>query len=298
MGYYIGVLRLICINLIEVTGFVLLAGWTGIFSLGHAGFVAIGAYTCAFLTLKCHIFWPLAVLLAGFISGGISWLIGKPTLKLKSGYFAIASMGFGESIRLIIENVDAVGGARGLAGIPNTYSSIYSVLVYLLLGLFIMIRIRNSRFGRKFFAVRDDALAAEAMGIDTARVRETALFISAVYCGVGGALYGSYMTYLQPAMFNTDMSSTMSTWVVFGGLGSLSGGLIATAVLTILTESFRAFSMYRMFFYGLALVIIIRVRPQGLLGSWELTPDNLRQLAASFRHKWEDRRQARNGGKR
>ncbi len=278
MAYYLGVLRLVLINMIEVTGFVLLAGWTGVFSLGHAGFVAIGAYTFSTLVLKMGIPWPIAIICAGMFAGFISFIIGKPSLKLKAGYFAIASMGFGETIRLILENLDWLGGPRGLTGIARKFSALPIILVIFIIGLIVMINIRNSRFGRSFFAIRDDTLAAEAMGIDTARTKETALFISAVYCGVGGALYASYMTYLQPAMFNTDMSSTMSTWVVFGGLGSLTGGLVAAFVLTALTESFRVFALYRMFFYGLALVLIIALRPQGLFGTWEMTPSNLNML--------------------
>ena len=130
--------------------------------------------------------------------------------------------------------------------------------------------------------------SAEAMGIHTAKAKETALIISAIYCGIGGGFYASYMGYIQPAMFSGDMSSYLSTWVVFGGLGSLTGGVLATAILTGLTEAFRTLSQYRMFFYGIALVLIISLRPKGVFGTWELTPANIRKL---FRRKGQEKKE-------
>jgi branched-chain amino acid transport system permease protein len=276
--YYIGVLRLIMINMIEVTGYVLLAGWTGIFSLGHAGFVAVGAYTSSLLIMRVGIPWPLAVACGGLTAGMVSLPIGLASLRLKAGYFAICSLAFGETIRLILANSESIGGSRGIPGVPTSHSTLPIILAVLVAGLFIVIRIKGSKFGRQFVAVRDDALAASAMGINTPRVKQTALAISAVYCGVGGAFYASYLAFIQPSIFSSTMSSALSTFVVFGGLGSLTGGLLGAFVITALTESFRAFASYRLFFYGLALVIIIALRPSGILGTWELTPDSIRRL--------------------
>jgi len=264
--------------MIQATGYVLLAGWTGIFSLGHAGFVAIGAYVSTFLIIKSGFPWFIAVFIGGIAAGACSWVIGKASLKLKMGYFAIASLGLGETIRLIIENVEAIGGPRGITGIPGSFSEWYILLVFMICGVIIIVNIKNSKFGRSFLAIRDDALAAENMGINTAKNKEAALVISAIYCGISGAFYASFMSYIQPAMFSADMSSYMSTWVVFGGLGSLTGGLFSTFLLTAITESFRSLALYRMFFYGIALVFIIVVRPNGLFGTFELTPASVKVI--------------------
>jgi branched-chain amino acid transport system permease protein len=269
--YYIGVLTLITINIIEVTGYVLLAGFTGIFSLGHAGFIAIGAYVCSLLIIKLHVPWIISLLVAGASAGFVSLLIGKPSLRLKAGYFAIASMGFGESVRLILENIEYTGGPRGLTSIPRTMSAYPIVLITAIVGIIVIRNIRHSRFGRSFLSVRDDALAAEAMGIDTEKTRILSLMISAIYCGIGGAFYASFMSFIQPAMFDMNKSSELSTYVVFGGLGSLTGGIVAAFILTAIPEFFRPFAMWRMFFYGLALVLTISLRPQGLIGQWELS---------------------------
>lgn len=293
MNYYIGVLQLILINMIEITGYVLLCGWTGIFSLGHAGFIAVGAYVCSLLVMRLGVPWIVGVIAGGVAAGIVSIPIGKASLRLKAGYFAICSMAFGETIKLIINNMERIGGSRGIPGVPTFYSKIPYLLVTAVLGIYVMIRIRNSKFGRQCVAVRDDALAASAMGVNVARVKETALFISAIYCGVGGAFYASYISFIQPSIFSSAMSSALSTWAVFGGLGSLTGGLLGTFIITAITESFRAFADYRMFFYGLALVVMIALRPTGLIGTWELTPKNIKKLLS--RKESRRKREAKNG---
>ena len=285
--YYLGVLRLILINMIETTGYVLLSGWTGIFSLGHAGFIAVGAYTSSLLIMRAGLPWSLAIILGGLAAGIVSIPIGKASLRLKAGYFAICSLALGETIRLILNNLEVIGGSRGIPGVPTHFANIYSILIVFIIGLIIMINLRRSKFGRQCVAVRDDALAAEAMGINTARVKEISLFISAVYCGIGGAFYASYLSFIQPSSFSSAMSSALSTWVVFGGLGSLTGGLLGTFIITAITETFRAFADYRMFFYGLALVVIIAIRPRGLIGTWELTPGNVKGLIKKVSAKRE-----------
>lgn len=278
MSYLDGVLRLISINMISSIGFIMLAGWVGIFGLGHAGFIAIGAYVGSLTMMKLNLPWFLALLLGGIVAGIAAYLVGRPTLRLKPVYFTVASMALGETIRLTLDNLDFLGGSRGVTGIPIEFATLPNILIVVVLGVIVAVNIRHSKFGRSYVAIRDDALAAEHMGIKVARVKTTVFVISAIYCGVGGGFYAAYMTYIRPAMFSADMSSYLSTWAIFGGLGSLIGGLFGTFFLTALTESFRAFATYRMLFYGIALVIIIAIRPQGVFGTWELTPANLKKV--------------------
>ena len=277
MGYSSGIITLLAINCIASLGVSLFTGFTGIYTLGHAGYMVIGAYTAAILTVQFNLHFVLAILAGGLFAMVCAYLIGLPTLKLAGDYYTIASLGLGEAIRLIIENWESVTrGARGYPGIDN-YTTLPVVLTFFFVMTFGMFYLVNSRYGRAFKACRDDYVAASLLGFNTARCRVLSLAVSGFYCGVAGALLAGFISFIQPVMFDMAKSTELVSVVVLGGLGSMSGCLIGTAILTLVTELFRPISKYRMLIYGLVLVLVMILRPEGLMGTNELTPDYLKK---------------------
>ena len=269
-GYQEGIVILLCINCIAAMGVSLLTGFTGIFTLGHAAYMALGAYTAAILTVRYGIHWLPAIVAGGLVAVAVAWMIGMPTLRLTGDYYAIASIGLGEAIRLILENWQSfTRGARGFPGIDSYTTRGVAVTFFTVLTL-LTFNLIDSRLGREFKASRDDRLAASLMGFNTTASRMKALLISAFYCGVSGALLGGYMNFIQPSMFDMMKSTELTAVVVFGGLGSRSGTLLGSAIVTSVMEYFRDISQYRMLIYGLLLVVIMVVRPEGLLGDREI----------------------------
>ena len=269
-GYQEGIIILLCINCIAAMGVSLLTGFTGIFTLGHAAYMALGAYTAAILTVRYGIHWLPAIVAGGLVAVAVAWMIGMPTLRLTGDYYAIASIGLGEAIRLILENWQSfTRGARGFPGIDSYTTRGVAVACFTVLTL-LTFNLIDSRLGREFKASRDDRLAASLMGFNTTASRMKSLLISAFYCGVSGALLGGYMNFIQPSMFDMMKSTELTAVVVFGGLGSMSGTLLGSAIVTSVMEYFRDISQYRMLIYGLLLVVIMVVRPEGLLGDREI----------------------------
>ncbi|MDR1481338.1 MAG: branched-chain amino acid ABC transporter permease [Synergistaceae bacterium] len=281
-GYAAGIVTLLAINCIAAMGVSLFTGFTGIFTLGHAGYMAVGAYAAAISIARLHMPWALAIVAGGILAMIVAYLIGLPTLKLVGDYYTIASLGLGEAIRLIIENWSSVTrGARGYPGIPGFTSMPVAVgfLVVMAIGMFFLI---NSNYGRAFKACRDDYIAASLLGFNTSRYRVFSLAISGFYCGVAGALLAGFMLFIQPVMFDMAKSTELVSTVVFGGLGSMSGCLLGTAILTLVTELFRPISQYRMLIYGLVLVMVMVLRPEGLMGTKELTVGYFKDILAWF----------------
>jgi branched-chain amino acid transport system permease protein len=277
-GYAGGVITLLAINCIAALGVSLFTGFTGVFTLGHAGYMAIGAYTTAILTVEYGVHFIPAIIIGGLMAMLLAYLIGIPTLKLVGDYYTIASLGLGEAIRLIIENWQSVTrGARGYPGIDN-YTSMPVALAFLVVMGIAMFFLVNSSYGRVFKACRDDYVAASLLGFNTARFRVLSLAISGFYCGVSGALLGGYMSFIQPVMFDMAKSTELVSVVVFGGLGSMSGCLIGTTILTLVTELFRPISQYRMLIYGLVLVMVMVLRPEGIMGTNELSVSYVKGL--------------------
>ncbi|MDR3255135.1 MAG: branched-chain amino acid ABC transporter permease [Synergistaceae bacterium] len=279
-GYTTGIVTLLAINCIAALGVSLFTGFTGIFTLGHAGYMAIGAYTTTILTIQHSVHWLPAIVAGGLSAMVIAYLIGLPTLKLVGDYYTIASLGLGEAIRLIIENWNSVTrGARGYPGIDNftTMPVALGFLVVMAIGMFFLV---NSNYGRAFKACRDDYVAASLLGFHTARYRVQSLAISGFYCGVSGALLAGFMSFIQPVMFDMTKSTELVSVVVFGGLGSMSGCLLGTTVLTLVTELFRGISQYRMLIYGLVLVLVMVLRPEGIMGTSEITPSFVKGIFA------------------
>lgn len=273
MSYYVqGVLIMAMINAISVIGLSVFTGFTGLMSLGHAAFIAIGAYTAAILTKLYGFPFIPSVVLAGFMAGMASLVIGIPTLraKLRSDYFTIATLGFGEAMRVLLENLPITQGARGLPGL-TPYSTFPVVFIFFVLVAFVAKNFVFSRYGRMAIAVREDFVAAEMAGINLFNVRLRSLFFSAVCAGIGGAFQAHYITYIQPNMFTNVQSTLLTASVVAGGMGSLTGPIIAALVFAAIPEVLRVANMWRLVAYGGILVAIMVFRPQGIFGYKELT---------------------------
>ena len=282
--YVQGILILSGINLMAVLGLSLLTGFTGLFSFGHAGFMAIGGYTAATMTVKLG--WPFipSLLIGGLVAALASALIGKLTLNLKGDYFCIATLGFGEATRLILDNVQYFGGARGWPGIPN-YTTLTNVILINIVGIIILANLIRSRHGRNMIAVREEELASQIVGINVFKYKLISLMISAGYAGIAGGLMAHYMTFLQPKMFSLIKSTELTIIVIFGGLGSISGSVLGAVVLTALPEVLRTFATWRLVVYGLAVIIIMISRPEGLMGGYEFTPSSMKKLFGRLKNK-------------
>ncbi len=272
MGYINSVLTLGCIQAVSVLGLALFTGFTGQFSLGHAAFIGIGAYVSAILTFYYHVPFILALILGGLGSVVVSFIIGVPTLKakLRSDYFVIAIMGFGEAVRVVLENLNITQGARGLAGIEK-YSTLPVVILVLAVCCWLARSFIVSRYGWRAIAVREDPIAAEMMGINLFATKMLSLAGSAFFCGVGGALLAHFLMYIQPVMFTQVQSTQLVAAVVAGGIGSISGPVIMAIFFIALPEMLRIANMWRLVIYGLVLILIMVFRPSGLMGYHELT---------------------------
>jgi len=253
----------------------LVNGLTGQFSIGHAGFMAVGGYVSAVMLMRgpqedpYRIFFVVAMLTGATAAALAGWLVGKPSLRLRGDYLAIVTLGFGEIIRVIIENTPFFGGAIGLSPIPHRadFAWIWAVAIVTIL---VAKRLRDSTHGRAFLSVREDEVAAEAMGIDTTGYKVRAFVISAFFAGVAGALSGAFEGNLAPQSFTFVRSFEVVAMVVLGGMGSITGSTIAAAVLTILPEYLRAVANLRMVIYSIALIALMLLRPRGLLGTREV----------------------------
>jgi branched-chain amino acid transport system permease protein len=272
-----------CINIILAVSLNLVNGFTGQFSIGHAGFMAVGAYMSAFLTKEFPT-WAGPFVEANFflntIAGGLlaalaGYAVGLPSLRLKGDYLAIVTLGFGEIIRVVLLNIDAVGGARGYTGIPQNANFFWAAF-WVFICCFVVTRLMNSTHGRAFLSVREDEIAAESMGIDTTKYKVRAFVISSFFAGVAGAVFAHYLSYLNPSTFNFMKSIDVVVMVTLGGMGSITGSFVAAIIITLLPEMLRPLQEYthidfRMVIYSLALILLMLTRPDGLFGENEFT---------------------------
>lgn len=269
-SYYKGILILTLINIILAVSLNLIVGFTGQLCLGHAGFMAIGAYTAAVFTAKLQLPLFLGLIAGAVLAAFFAALIGYPTLRLKGDYFAITTLAFCEIIKVVIMNIDYVGGARGFTGITK-YTNFSLAFIFAVITIVIIYNVIHSSQGRAMISIRENEIAAEAMGVNAFKYKIMAFIIGAFFAGLAGGLYSHYMGYIQPASFDFVKSIDYLTFVVFGGMGSLSGSVIATGILTFLPEALRSLGDFRMIIYPLALIILMIFRPQGLLGDKEIS---------------------------
>ena len=268
-------LILIGINVIMSVSLNLINGYTGQFSLGHAGFMAVGAYIGVVVTTNFGM--PLiAALLAGAAASGIlGFMIGLPTLRLKGDYLAIATLGLGEIIRIVIMNIDYVGGAAGFKGIKHLTDFTW-VFFVMLFTLFFIKNFVNSTHGRACIAIRENEIAAEAMGVNTTKYKVMAFTIGAAFAGVAGGLFAHQFYLISPNSFTFLASFNYLIMVVLGGMGSITGSIAGAFVVTFISAALAAWPEFRMIIYAIALVLLMFYRPQGLFGYMELT--NMRPL--------------------
>ncbi|MET1179971.1 branched-chain amino acid ABC transporter permease [Peribacillus simplex] len=273
--FYINTLMFIGINIMLATSLHLIIGITGQFSIGHAGFLAVGAYASAVMTMKLELPFIIAVLAGGVIAAVAGMVIGIPSLRLKGDYLAIATLGFGEIVRIVLLNIDYVGGASGMqVSHLTTWPWVFACVMITVL---VIRNFTNSTHGRACISVREDETAADAMGINTTYYKVAAFVIGAFFAGIAGSLYAHNFYIIQPSNFGFLKSFDILIFVVLGGLGSLSGSVLAAILLTIVTTFLQDYPETRMIIYSLVLILMMIFRPQGLMGTREIT--------SLFKHK-------------
>ncbi len=276
--YYLDVLTGIGINIILAVSLNLVNGYTGQFSLGHAGFMSVGAYLSAGVTLFLGprllgedggtavtqgVLFFFALVAGGLGAALAGLLVGVPSLRLKGDYLALVTLGFGEIIRVIFQNVEFLGGALGLNGIP-AYTTIFWVLAFGALAVFTVTCLVNSTYGRGFLATKDDEIAAEAVGLNTTRYKIVAFVVGAFFAGAAGGLYGHFKMTITPTGFDFTKSIEIVVMVILGGMGNTLGVILAAILLTLLPEVLRPIAEYRMILYSFLLIVLMISRPQGL----------------------------------
>ena len=287
--YYYDILIGIGINIILAAGLNLVNGYTGQFSLGHAGFMAAGAYAASWLTLSFGYVlgsstWAtttsfvIALLAGGLIAALSGLIVGVPSLRLKGDYLAIVTLGFNEIIKGVIQNAEPLGAQRGLGGMVQ-HTSVFWTFAFAAITVYVVVNLVGSTYGRGFLAVRDDEIAAEAMGINTTKYKVLAFVLGAFFAGIAGGLYAHFKQFIHPEGFNFMRSIDVVVMVILGGMGSTLGVCMAAALLTLLPEVLRYVSRIealpewlreiaenRMILYSLLLIVLMLTRPQGLLG--------------------------------
>lgn len=270
--YYLGIVIDCGINIILAVSLNLINGHTGQFSLGHAGFMAVGGYTAAKFSLVClpmvpeplrPVLFLVALLLGGLASAVAGLGVGIPSLRLKGDYLAIVTLGFGEIIRVIVQNMESVGAASGLKGIPK-FATLGWTFALAAVTIYVVAALVNSTYGRGFIAVNDDEVAASSMGINPVRYKVTAFVIGAFFAGIAGGLYAHHKQFLSPTGFDFLKSIDIVVMVILGGMGRTVGVIIAAVLLTLLPEVLRQFADYRMILYSLLIIGLMLLRPQGL----------------------------------
>ena len=271
--YYVQILMGIGISMIMALGTNLVLGFSGQFSLGQAGFMAIGAYATAIMTKANPTYggFYVSIIIGCVVAALVALVVGIPTLRLKGDYLAIATLGVSEIIRIaIINGGDFTNGAAGLTGIlPFTN---WSLVFFFVVGVAILLlNFLRSSFGRQVIAVRENEIAAESMGVNTTQVKVTVFVIAAIVSSIAGSLYVGYIGTVVPKDFTIMRSIDYLIIAVLGGLGSMTGTILAAIILGFLNMFLQNFSDLRMIIYSLALILVMVFRPGGLLGTWELT---------------------------
>ena len=317
-AFSLRVLDLCAIYVVLALSLNLVNGFTGLFSLGHAGFMAVGAYTCALLTMTpeqkevnfflepiapwlAHLSLPFvpALVVAGLVAALLGFLIGAPVLRLKDDYLAIATLGFAEIIRVVLTNTQSItNGALGLKGLPK-FAGTWTVWSCAALAVAFMVLLVRSSYGRAMKAVRDDEIAAGAMGIDVFRVKVVSFTASSFMAGVGGALLGHLLTTIDPKMFTFMLTFNILLVVVLGGIGSITGSVVSAIAVTILMEALRFldgpldFGLFsvdahpglRMVVFSALLMAVVLFRQRGLMGNKEFSWSMLGRIGLAPRSR-------------
>lgn len=315
--YWTGILITVGINIILAVSMNVATGYLGQLPLGHAGFMAVGAYTAGIFMKATNAaelmkagndaavipYVILAIVMSAAVAGIFGLIIGIPALRLRGDYLAIITLGFGEIIRVVLTNIDSVlgfkftYGAAGLKRIPK-FSSFTLVFICVVLSCALIHMLMKSRFGRAILSIRENEIAAESVGVRTTFYKTLAFVVSAMLAGVAGCLYAGYLGSLTPGTFKFMKSIEILVMVVLGGMGSMLGSMLSAAVLTVLPELLRSVDNLRMVFYSLALVLMMVFRPKGLMGSYDFSMSKLLEklLNRIFRPNLTEKKPGQKGG--
>jgi branched-chain amino acid transport system permease protein len=278
--YLMQILVNVGIAIILALGLNVIVGLTGQLSLGHAAFMSIGAFTSAMITIKTGLPFSMNLVATGVVTAVVAAIIGFPILRLTGDYLAICTLGFAEIVKVFFLNFEPTNKALGLT-VPGAKTVIpmpIYVWVVVVLSIVVVTFVQSSRFGRALKAIREDEIAAEAMGINTTRYKIQAFALGSFLAGVGGGLYAHFLSYINPSDFGFLKSVDILSMVVLGGLGSVPGTVIGSSVLASAPEFLRFMSQYRMLVYGALLVFLMVFRPNGLLGGVNFTDLLLRAI--------------------
>lgn len=291
--YAIDIAIIAGIYIVLALGLNIVVGLAGLLVLGYIAFYAVGAYTFALLSTQYHVSFWMSLPIGGLLAAIFGLLLGAPTLRLRGDYLAVVTLGFGEITRIILNNWDKVtGGPNGIMGIGrpeifgyrfnNPGAFYYLILLMIVFTAIGVRRLNESRIGRAWVAIREDEVAAEAMGINTTGMKLLAFSLGAAIAGIAGVFYAAKMTFISPESFTFLESIIILCMVVIGGIGSIPGVILGAVVLIVLPESLRGFQDYRMLVFGASMVVMMVFRPQGLLGGstrrMELEPEDDRTL--------------------
>lgn len=278
--YLMQILVNVGIAIILALGLNVIVGLTGQLSLGHAAFMSIGAFTSAIITIKSGMPFSLNLMATGIVTAVVAAIIGFPILRLTGDYLAICTLGFAEIVKVFFLNFEPTNKALGLT-VP-TAKTIIPMPIYVwgvaIISIVLVLFVQSSRFGRALKAIREDEIAAEAMGINTTRYKIQAFALGSFMAGVGGGLYAHFLSYINPSDFGFLKSVDILAMIVLGGLGSVPGAVIGSSVLASAPEFLRFMSQYRMLVYGALLVFLMVFRPNGLLGGVNFTQLLLRAI--------------------
>ncbi len=264
---YTSTLIQVCVYVILAASLNLINGITGQFSIGHAGFMAIGAYLAGIVSVKFHGPLFLSLLVGGIVAAVAGFIVGLPTLRLRGDYLAIATLGLGQIVMIIFQNIDYFGGAAGMqVGRHINWSWAFWVTI---ISLVVIHNFVNSTHGRACISVRENEIAAEAMGVNTTKYKVLAFTLGAFFAGVAGGIYSNYMYFIQPTTFNFLTSFNILVMVVLGGLGSMTGSILGALIMTVLNVALSGIPSLRMVITALLLIIMMLFRPSGLMGTKE-----------------------------
>jgi len=259
------------INIILTVSLNLINGYMGEFSVGHAGFMAVGAYVASLLTVHAfpasaqNLLFPLAILAGGLGAAFIGFLVAIPSFKTRGDYLAIVTLAFCMIVKSVLENIDAVGGPRGLLGMEKL-TTLPWVFFWTALSVWVIRNLVYSNFGRGVLSIREDEIASDLMSVNTRQVKIIAFVVSSFFAGIAGGLFAHALQFINPRMFDILKSTDILIMVYLGGIASISGSILGAVVYTILLEVLRPMGVWRMVFMPLMLVLLMIYRPRGIMG--------------------------------
>lgn len=263
-SYWSRIMITACINIVLATSLNLASGYLGQLTLGHAGFMSVGAYIAALASIYLQTPFIISLIIGAIVAAVIGLIIGMPTLRLKGDYLCIITLAFNEIIRVIMLNLKITNGARGLIGMPMS-TDFTSAFISVVVTIYVIYCIVKSRHGRAIISIKEDETASELAGIPTFYYKIMAFVISAFFAGIAGGLYAHYNGILVPVSFDYNKSVEILVMVVLGGLGNLKGSVVAAIVMTFLPELLRSFSDYRMLLYAVVLIATMIIKEKNLM---------------------------------